>query len=96
MEFNITNLSNYIKQIHSTYNSSSTNDSTYNSSSTNDFTSDDSNSNKTENNSTSNMTDKNISTSEITLSDQIYVITLADSLKNKHISYDQKDVFGNK
>ena len=77
-EFNSTKLSKHIKQIHSTYNTSRANDST---------------SKKTDkNNSTSQKTNKNNSTSEINLSDQLYVSTFTDSLKNKHISYDQKDI----
>ena len=77
-EFNSTNVSKHIKQIHSTYNNSRANVST---------------SNKTnENNSTSCKTNNNNSTSEITLSDQLYVSTYTDSLKNKHLSYDQKDI----
>ena len=76
-EFNSTNLSKHKKQIHSTYNSSRTNNSTYDNTKTND--------------STSNQTDKINGTSEITLSDQLYVSTYTDSLKNKHLSYDQKD-----
>ena len=83
-EFNSTNLSKHIKQRHSTYNSSETNDSTYNTSRTNDSTYDST--------STSNKTNKNNSTSEITISDQLYVRTFVDSLKNKNISYDQKDI----
>ena len=50
-EFNSTNLSKHIKQIHSTYNTSNTNDST---------------SNNSTYNSTYNKTDKNISTSNMT------------------------------
>ena len=96
-EFNSTNLSKHIKQIHSTYNSTNPNDSTYNSSTTNDSTCDntrtnDSTSNKTKSISTSNKTNKNNSTSEITLSDQLYVSTYVNSLKNKHLSYNQKDI----
>ena len=86
-EFNSTNLSKHIKQIHSTYNSSGTNYSTYKStcksSGTNDSTrTNDSTSKKTnKNNSTFNETNKTKSTSEITLSDQLYVSTYTDSLK---------------
>ena len=74
-EFNSTNLSKHIKQRHCTYKNSGTNDSTYNSSRTNDSTYDST--------STSNKVIKNNSTSEITLSDQLYVSTYADSLKKK-------------
>ena len=82
-EFNSTNLSKHIKQRHSTYDSSRTNDSTYdstyNNSASNKTYKNISTSNKTDKNiSTSNKTDKNNSTSEITLSDQLYVSTYAD------------------
>ena len=81
-EFNSTTLSKHIEQIHSTYDSSRTNNSTY-----------DSAFNKTnKNNSTSYKTNKNISTSDISLSDQFYVSTYTDSLKNKHNGYDRKDI----
>ena len=83
-EFNSTILSKHIKQRHCTYKSSGTNDSTYNSSRTNDSTYDSTG--------TSNKVIKNNSTSEITLSDQLYVSTYADSLKTKNNSYDKKDI----
>ena len=72
-------------------------DSTYNSSRTNDSTSkktskSKSNSNKTDKNiSTSNKTDKNNNTSEITLSDQLFISTHIDSLKNIYIRFDKID-----
>ena len=71
-EFNSTNLSKHMKQIHGTSNKTK--------------------SISTSNNSTSIQADKNISTSEITLSDQLYVSTYPNTLKNKHISYDQNDI----
>ena len=77
-EFDSTNLSKHIEQIHSTYNKCDTSDSTYNRSDISD--------------STSNITDKSNSTSEITLSDQLYVSTYTNSQKNKHLSYDQNDI----
>ena len=79
---NSTNLSKHIKQIHTTYNSSHTSDSIYNSGI----------GDSTYNSSTSKKTNKNNSTSGKTLSDRLYVNTFTDSLKNKHISYDQKDI----
>ena len=77
-EFKNTNLSKHIKQIHSTYNSSRTNDSTYNSSRTNDSTYNTSRTNGStyDSTSTSNKTNKNNSTSEITLSDQFYLVLM--------------------
>ena len=87
-EFNSTILSKIIIQIHSTYNTSHTNDNTYNTSHSSDSTSKKTN----KNNSTSKKTNKSHSTSEITLSDRLYVSTFTDSLKVKHISYDQKDI----
>ena len=80
-EFNSTNLSKHIKQIHTIYNSSHTSDSTYNKGI----------GDSTYNSSTSKKTNKNNSTSEKTLSDRLYVSIFTDSLKNKHISFDQKD-----
>ena len=94
-EFNSTNLSKHIKQIHSTYSSSGTNDSTYNSSGTTDSTSKKANKNNRtsyntdKNNSTSYKADKTNSTSEITLAYHLYINSYADSLKNNN-SYDKK------
>ena len=80
-EFNSANFSKHIKQRHSTYDTSRANDSTY-----------DSAYNSASNNSTSKKIDKNNSASEITLSDQLYNSAYTDSLKNKHLNYDQKDI----
>ena len=71
-EFNSTNLSKHTKQIHSTYNTSNTNDSTYNTSKTSDSTYNTSNTNdstyntSSTNDSTSKKTNKNNSTSKKT------------------------------
>ena len=86
-EFNSTNLSKHIKQIHSTYNSSGTNDSTSKKPKKIKSTS-----YKTDKNiSTSYKADKNNSTSEITLADHLYINANADSLKSNN-SYDKKDI----
>ena len=80
-EFNSTNLSKHIKQRHSTYDCSRTNDSTSNNSSSNNSTSD---------KSTSDTTYKNNSTCEITISDQLYVNKYVDLLKSTKINFDIK------
>ena len=90
-EFNSTNLSKHIKQIHST---SNTNDSTSNKTDKNNSTS-----NKTDkNNSTSNKTDKNISTSNKTdeNNDPLYP-TIGDSLYlNKFFELNKDKIYDTK
>ena len=85
-EFNSTNLSKHIKQRHSTYDSSRTNDSTSNNSTANISTSE-----IKRNNSTSDKIDTNNSTAEISLSDQLYVSKYLDLLKSNKINFDIKD-----
>ena len=100
-EFNSTNLSKHIKQIHST---SNTNDSTSNKTDKNNSTSNKtdkniSTSNKTDkNNSTSNKTDKNISTSNKTdeNNDTLYP-TIGDSLYlNKFFELNKDKIYDTK
>ena len=95
-EFNSTNLSKHIKQIHSTYNASSTNDSTSNNSTSNktnknnstydstyDSTYNSTYNNSTFNNSTSNKTDKNNDPLYPTIEDSLYLNKYIKLMKDK-------------
>ena len=77
-EFNSTNVSKHIKQIHSTFKKTDTNDSTFKKTDTSD--------------STFKKTDTSDITSEITLSEQLYVRNYIDLMKNRNICYEQKDI----
>ena len=77
-EFNSTNLSKHIKQIHSTYNNSNTNDSTFNTSNTNDGTS------------KNNIIDENNEPLYPTLDDGLYLNSYNKLMKDKVNNFDIK------
>ena len=84
-EFNSTNLSKHIKQIHSTYDTSRTNDSTYNS--TYDSTYNDSTSNKTH---ISNIIDENSEPLYPTIEEGLYLNKYIKLMKDKISNLDIK------
>ena len=91
-EFNSTNLSKHTKQIHSTYNTSNTNDSTYNTSSTNystynTFNTNDSTSIKTDKN---NIIDENNEPLYPTIEDSLYLNKYNKLMKDKINNLDIK------
>ena len=77
-EFNSTNLSKHIKQVHSTFKKTDTSDSTFKKTETSD--------------STFKKTDTSDITSEITLSEQLCVRNYIDLMKNRNICDEQKDI----
>ena len=84
-EFNSTNLSKHIKQVHSTFKKTDTSDSTVKKTDTSDSAF-----KKTDTSDTTfKKTDTSDITSEITLSEQLYVHNYVDLMKNRNNCYEQ-------